>query len=67
MNALLVVIAAQHCELPREIERVPEKYLIEDLAPDSADQPFDERMLDRDVGHRFDFVDVEYLQVASQR
>src|SRR5258708_15704257 len=65
MNALLVVIAAEHFELPREIEGVPEKHLIEDLAPDRANQPFDERMRDRDVGHRFYFLDVEHPQVGK--
>ncbi len=65
MNALLVVIVADHFQLSREIERVPEKHLIEDLAPDGADQPFDERMRHRSVGNRFYLPDFEYAQVGK--
>jgi len=64
MHALLVVIAAEHFELPREIEGIPKKHLIEDLAPDGPDQPFDERMRDRGIGHRYDFLNVQYSQVV---
>ena len=46
MRALLVVIAAEHFQLARQVERVPKKHLIEDLAPDGADQSLDERMRD---------------------
>jgi hypothetical protein len=44
VHVLRVVIAAEHFQLARQGERVPEKHLIEDLAPDRADQPFDEWM-----------------------
>ena len=47
VNALLVEIAAKHFQLAREVECVPEKHLIEDLAPDGPDQPLDERMRNR--------------------
>ena len=65
MHALLVVIVAEYFRRARQVERVPEKHLIEDLAPDRANQPFDGRMRDRDVGHRFYFLDVEYPQVGK--
>jgi hypothetical protein len=65
MHALLVVITAKHFQLARQVERVPEKHLIEDLAPDGADQPFDERMRHRDVGNRSDLLDVEYPKIGK--
>src|ERR1700688_4440365 len=65
MNALLVVIAAEYFQVARQVERVPEKQLIEDLTPDRADQPFDERMRHREVGNRFDFLDVEYPKIGK--
>jgi len=54
MYALLDAITAKRCQLAHNVERVPEKHLIEDLSPDSADQLFDERMRHRSVGNRFD-------------
>ena len=61
MHALLVVIASERFQLARQVERAPEKQLIEDLAPDRADQPFDKWMRHRDVRNRFDLVDAEWL------
>ena len=65
MNALLVVIAAEHFQLPREVECIPEEHLIEDLAPDGADQPFDERMRNRGIGNGFDLLNFKYPQVGK--
>ena len=65
MYLLPVVIAAEHFQLARQVERVPEQHLIEDLAPDRADQPLDERMRNRGVGHQFYFLDVEHPQAGE--
>lgn len=65
MHALLVVIAAKHFQLARQVERVPEKHLIEDLAPNRADQPFDKWMRNRDVRNRFYLLDFEHPQVGK--
>ena len=58
MHALLIVITAKHFQLARQVERVPERYLIEDLAPDGVDQPFDERMQHRDLEATTSLLDV---------
>jgi hypothetical protein len=42
MNAMGVVILSELSQLTRQVYRVPEKYLIEVLAPDCSDQPLDE-------------------------
>jgi hypothetical protein len=39
-----VVIVPEFAELARQVHGVPEKCPIKVLTPDSADQPFDERM-----------------------
>ena len=40
--------------------------LLEIFAANRADQPFDERMRNRDVGNRLDPVDFEYTKVRKQ-
>ena len=59
MRAMLVVVLLELEELPLVISRNPEQYPIQTLAPYGPNQPFDDRMGTRDVGHRLDFPDVE--------
>ena len=65
MDAVTVVIDSKRFELSLQIKRIPEEYVIEILAPQRADQPFDERMRYRYMGHRLDFVDFKYTQISE--
>ena len=65
MHARGIVIIPECLQLARQVERVPEQHLVEILAPDRADQPFDERMRNRDVRNGFDLLDLEYPQVGE--
>ncbi len=62
MHARRGVVIPECLQLACQIERIPEQYLVEILAPDRADQPLDERMRYRDIGNGFDFLDFEYPQ-----
>ena len=65
MYAVLVVIIREGLQLSRQVERVPEEHVIEIFAPDSADQPFNERMRDRGVRNRLDLLDLDDAQVRE--
>ena len=65
MNAMRVVVIPEFVQLPRQVHGVPEEYAIEVLAPDRADQPFDERMRNRSVRNRLDLLDLEDAQVGE--
>lgn len=64
MDTIRIVILLEFAKLARQVDGVPEEYPIEVLTPDSSDQPFDERMRDRSVRNRFDFLDFEEAQVG---
>jgi len=59
VHAMRVVISSECVQLPRQVERVPEKYAVEILAAHRADQPFDERVRYRDVWNQLDLLDLE--------
>ena len=65
MHAVLVVIISEFIQLARQVHGVPEGHAIEILPANGADQAFDERMRDRYVGNRLDFLDFEYTQVRE--
>ena len=65
MHAMRVVIVREFAQLPRQVHRVPEEHPIEVFTPNRADQPFDERMRNRSVRNRLDFLDLEYAQVGE--
>src|SRR5207244_11253326 len=60
-----VVIISEFSQLPHEVGAVPEKYLIQILAPNGADQPFDERMRNRHIRKRLDLLDLEDAEVGE--
>ena len=62
VHALRVVIISQ---LPLEVGSVPEKHAIQVLAPNRADQPFDERMRNRRIRNRLDLLDFEDAQIGK--
>lgn len=64
MNAVSVVIVPKGIQLPFQIGCRPKQNLIEILAPDGPDQPFDEGMRDRYVWYRFNLLNTQYLQVG---
>ena len=61
-----IVVIAECVQLKRQVDRIPEEYAIKIFAANRADQPFDERMRNRDVGNRLDPVDFEYTKVRKQ-
>jgi hypothetical protein len=60
-----IVIELEHFEFPRQIHGIPEENTIEVLTPNCPDQPFDERMRNRDVENRLDLIDFDYAQVGE--
>ncbi len=65
MNAMAVVVIAESLQLSRQVDRVPEEDAVQVLAPDRADQTLNERVRNRCVGDRFDFLDREDGQVGE--
>lgn len=63
-ESVTVVIVLERIELPLQIRRRPKHDMVEILAPDRTDQPFDKGMGDGHVGCRFDLLDTEYPQVG---
>jgi hypothetical protein len=54
MNAISVVVVPEVQQLPFEISGAPKRDFIQELSPYRADQSFDERMRERDLGHGLD-------------
>jgi hypothetical protein len=65
MNAISAVVVLELVQLPLKINRVPEEGAIKILASNRPDQPFNERVRHRGVGHRLDFLDLEHAQVGK--
>ena len=65
VNAGRVVIVPERLQLPRQVDYIPEEHAIEIFVANGADQPFDERMRNRDLRNRFDLLDFEYAQVGE--
>ncbi len=63
MNADAIVVTLESSELPLEIKAVPEQNVIEELTPNGPDEPFDEGMRQRNVGHGFDLIDVQNSEI----
>lgn len=63
MDARLVVIVAELPKLSLEVLGVPEGDMVKELAPDSADQPFNERVRHRYQGYRLDGGDFKDAKV----
>ena len=64
MDPVAVVIVLKRIQLPLQIEGIPEQDMIEILAPDGSDQPFDKRMRNGHVGYRFNLLDTQNAQVG---
>jgi len=62
---MAVVIIRECVQLSRQVDRVPEEYVIELFASTGADKPFTERMRDRSVRNRLDLLDLEDAQVGE--
>ena len=60
MTTASVVVGLEFTQLPRQIDRIPEERVVKILAPNRADQSFNERMRNRDVRNRFDLIDFEH-------
>jgi hypothetical protein len=65
VNAVAVVIVLELIQLALKVGPIPEEHLIQVLAPNRADQPFDERMRNWGVRNRLDLLDLEYAQVGE--
>ena len=59
-----VVIDGERIQFSREVDCVPEEYVIEILAADRANQPLSERMRNPRVRNRFDFFNRAYAQIG---
>ena len=60
-----VVIISEFAKLPHQVERIPEKHVIEIFASNGSNQPFDKGMRNRDAGDRLDLLDLEYAQIGQ--
>ena len=60
-----IVVFFEINELALEIAFVPEKHLVETLAPNRADEPFDKRMRERNIWDRLGLCDVQYSKVGA--
>ena len=65
VDAHFIVAVGKLAELALKIQTVPEQYVIQILSPDSADQPFDERVGAGHEGYGFDFFNLEYPLIRS--
>ena len=60
MNAIGIVVIPEVIELSREVNRVPEERAIKILSPNRPNQSFDERVRNRRVRNRLNFLDFQY-------
>ena len=58
-----VVVGLKLGQLPLQITPVPEQHLVQEFPAHRADQAFDERVRERHMRDRFEFVDVQNPQV----
>jgi hypothetical protein len=65
VHAVRVVIIRECVQLSPQVDRVPEEHPIQVLAPDGADQPFDERMQSPHVLKRLDLPDPKHAEVGE--
>ena len=65
MTTVNVVIRFEFAQFPRQIDCIPEELSIKNLAPNCADQSFNERMRNWNVGNRLDLFDLEHAQVGQ--
>ncbi len=63
MRAMTVVVLLEIEEFHFQISGRPEEGAVQTFAPNGADQPFNEWMRERHVGHGLDFLHVEYPQI----
>ena len=65
VDASLVVVGGESIQLAMQVETVPEKGLIEVLAPKGSDQALDKRVRTRREGDGLEFLDVENAQIRA--
>jgi len=64
MRSILVKVVLEISELRLKISSCPEKRVVQTLASNRADQPFDEWMGERHDWHRFDLDDFQDAKVG---
>ncbi len=64
MAALVVVEVLKAKKLALQVASSPKGHEVEVLSPDCPDEPFHERVRDRQVGHSFHFGHLEYSKVS---
>lgn len=64
MAALMIVEFFEVMQFSSQVTSAPERYMIEILSPDCADQAFYKRMRERYIGHRLDFANLEYPKIG---
>ena len=65
MTTVTVVVSLEFAQLPRQIDCIPEKHAVKMLAPNGADQSFNERMRNGNVGNRLDLSNFDHAQVGQ--
>ena len=63
MDARRIVIGLEVGELSLEVTCVPKQHMVEKLSPNCADQPLNKWMRKWNVGHGFDFIDLQNPQI----
>ena len=64
VDAMTVIIILEIESLHLQISGRPEQRAVETFTSDGTDQSFNEGMRHRDVGHRFDFLHLEYPEIG---
>ena len=64
MGAVPVEVILELKQFAFEVYGCPEEGSIQELPADRADQPFHERMRQRNIGHRFDFCHIQDSQIG---
>ena len=64
MAAVLIVEFSEVMQLFPQVSGAPERYMIEILSPDCADQSFYKRVRERYMRHSLDFADLEYSKIG---
>ena len=65
MTTVTIVVSLEFAQLPRQIDCIPEEHAIKILAPNRADQSFNERMRNWDVRNWLDLFDLDHAQVGK--
>lgn len=64
MRSFSIVVVLEAEQLPFQVPRIPERHVIEVLAPDRTDQPLHERVRHRYIGHGLDLSNLKDAEIG---